>query len=119
MENIADILINSQVQAHIFHLRTDSYAIHKATQEYYEQITELFDRFAENYQSIYGLIEFEEAQSFTNSADIDTIKDYFTKLYDEIDAVPLQGIKDRTTDSILDDILELINATIYKITYLK
>lgn len=42
--------------AHSVHLNTSSYAVHKATQKFYERLPELADSFAEAYQGRHGLI---------------------------------------------------------------
>lgn len=49
MSNFIGMLMNSRTQAHYFHLRTTSYAQHKAMQKYYEQIVDLLDAYAEAY----------------------------------------------------------------------
>ena len=49
-------LMHSRTQAHVFHLRTKSFATHKALQGYYEAIVPLLDTYAEAYQGRYGLI---------------------------------------------------------------
>jgi len=42
--------------AHSVHLNTSSFAVHKATQKFYEGLPELADSFAEAYQGRHGLM---------------------------------------------------------------
>lgn len=49
MSTFVGMLMNSRTQAHYFHLRTTSYAQHKALQKYYEKIVDLLDAYAEVY----------------------------------------------------------------------
>lgn len=49
-------LMHSRTQAHVFHLRTTSFAAHKALEGYYTGIVPLMDQYAEAYQGRYGLI---------------------------------------------------------------
>ena len=62
MKELASILLHSQTQGHIFHLRVKgkgSYAAHKALQKYYEGIDGLVDGLVEAYQGKNGLVFFE------------------------------------------------------------
>ena len=49
MSNFVAMLMNSRTQARYFHLRSVTYAQHKALQKYYEQIVPLMDAYAEAY----------------------------------------------------------------------
>jgi hypothetical protein len=49
-------LFQSRTQSHIYHLQTNSFAAHKALQEYYEEIVELADGLVESYQGRYGIL---------------------------------------------------------------
>jgi len=49
-------LMQSRNQAHIYHLQTNSFAAHKALQEYYEEIVDLVDGLVESYQGKYGIL---------------------------------------------------------------
>jgi hypothetical protein len=49
MSMLIATLMNSRTQAHYFHLRSVTYAQHKALQKYYEQIVPLLDTYAEAY----------------------------------------------------------------------
>lgn len=47
------VLFVSRNVAHQMHLKTDSYAQHKALEEFYTQIIDLADTFAEQFQGKY------------------------------------------------------------------
>ena len=49
-------LFASRTQAHVFHLQTNSFAAHKALNEYYDGIIDLADGIAESIQGKYGII---------------------------------------------------------------
>lgn len=59
MNKLASELLNSKNQSHVFHLRTNSYAIHITMEEYYTAITNELDRLVEAYQGIFGDVEFD------------------------------------------------------------
>lgn len=48
-------LFLSRTVAHILHLKTKSYAQHKALNEFYDSIVDLADAFAEQYQGCYDV----------------------------------------------------------------
>ena len=48
---------HARTNAHVLHLKTRSYAAHKALNEFYDEIVGLADSFAEAWQGDYGLIE--------------------------------------------------------------
>jgi len=52
---LISLLFHSQVQAHIYHLQTDSYAQHKALNDYYDAIPDIIDSIVESFQGEYGI----------------------------------------------------------------
>ena len=53
-------LFHARTNAHVLHLRTRSYAAHKALNEFYDEIVELTDDLAESYQGRYGIQDYPE-----------------------------------------------------------
>lgn len=51
------LCFKASMKTHFAHLKTCSYSEHKAFEEFYEEISELGDRFAETYQGRFGKIE--------------------------------------------------------------
>jgi Family of unknown function (DUF5856) len=105
-------LMHSRTQAHVFHLRTKSFAAHKALQTYYESIVPLFDTYAEAYQGRYGLIK-----GFTIGPKINqnplNAKLYFKKLLRMVSSLK---IKDTYLSNLRDEIYALIYQTLYMLS---
>ena len=110
-------LFNARTVAHVIHLQSTgpgSYAGHVALGEFYEAIVGLADRLAEAYQGLSGqLIEFKGA-SYKLEKDpikmLDALKASAVTARGECESPMLQ--------QILDDIIEQIASTSYKIKYL-
>jgi hypothetical protein len=49
-------LFHARTAAHMAHLQTRSFAEHKALNDFYDQVVDLADEFAETYQGMFGLI---------------------------------------------------------------
>jgi|688.fasta_scaffold1239730_1 hypothetical protein len=110
-------LFDVRNQIHTYHLQTNSYATHVALNEFYEEIVDLTDRFAESAQGKYGIItgykselsEYDEGNPLkylkTKLKMIEEYREYFQE------SPYLQ--------QIIDDIIELFYSTIYKLTNLK
>lgn len=105
--------MSSRNQAHTFHLLTNSHAKHKALEHYYEDIVPLLDSWAEAYMGKYGRIKNVKISGrvLTNSA---MSTKYFRSLLTRIRALKLP--KDTWLANIRDEILALINKTLYKLT---
>jgi DNA-binding ferritin-like protein len=109
--------MSSRTQAHIYHLQTSSYAAHKALQEYYEEIVELIDEYAEAYQGKYEIIS--GYMNLSNYREDDNFVTYFEGLRTYVERIRTALPQDDELVNILDDIATLINTTIYKLKTLK
>jgi hypothetical protein len=110
-------LFASRTQAHIFHLQTTSYAAHKALNEYYDEIVDLADSYAETCQGRHDII-----RGYTPTTQIfedDSVVKYFTGLQKFIDSIRVELPQDSDLNNIVDEISDLVNATIYKLKFLK
>lgn len=103
--------------AHSVHLNTRSFAKHSALNTFYDEIIDLADKFAEAYQGKYGLIgpiALMSAKKTKNIVEfLEDQADEITKTrYDVVDkeCTPLQNI--------IDEILGLYYATLYKLKFL-
>lgn len=76
------LLFHSRTQAHIFHLKTNDYAQHKALNEYYSEIIPLVDKFVESYQGKYCRITGYSNYSFSENPK-ESVK-YFNNLIGSI-----------------------------------
>ncbi len=103
--------------AHSVHLNTRSFAKHSALNEFYTEIIELADSFAEAYQGKYGLIgpiALQSAKKTNNVVEFleDMAQTIMSDRYDvvENECTPLQNI--------IDEILALFYSTLYKLKFL-
>lgn len=110
-------LFGSRTQAHIFHLQTESFAAHKALNEYYDEIVDLVDSYAETCQGRHGIIR--GYQATTQIFEDDSVIKYFMGLQTFVDNIRTQLPQDGDLNNIVDEIAGLINSTIYKLRFLK
>jgi hypothetical protein len=115
---MVSLILHSRTQAHTLHLQTKSFAEHKALNDYYDGIGDLFDGLVESYQGKYGIIEGYK------SYDIESYKstEGTVKLLNEL-CGKIEDLRDCCKDSYIqnqiDTVCELINSTIYKLRFLK
>jgi hypothetical protein len=107
------MLMNSREQAHAFHLTTNSYAQHKALQNYYEGIVPLLDSWAEAYMGKYGRLK-RVTVNKRYMSDPKKARAYFKSLITRIRLVKLP--KDSYLKNIQDEIVALIRSTMYMLT---
>lgn len=107
-------LMHARTNAHMLHLKTRSYAAHKALGEFYDEIVDLIDSLAEAYQGRYGIINYPDVP-FKQEADailmIKTLRRY-------IDDNRLGMVPDSELQNILDEIVALMDSTLYKLEFL-
>lgn len=111
IQEFASLLFDIETVAHIAHLQTNKFSDHMALNGLYEDIVPLRDRFIESYQGKYGIIK---GYDLDNKPEDDDIIDY---LQDKAKAVESfrEEIKDGYLQQIIDDILELLYGTLYKL----
>jgi len=111
-------ILHSRNQAHVFHLQTQSFAEHKALNDYYDGVVDLFDGIVESYQGKYGIIKnfktFKIEQYKNNKKTIS----YFERLLDIIDE-NRDSVEDSYIQNQIDTVQELVNSTVYKLKFLK
>ena len=103
--------------AHSTHLNTRSFSKHSALNEFYDEVIELADKFAEAYQGKYGLIgpiSLMSAKKTNNIVEflegqVDELEEMRYKVVDK-DCTPLQNI--------IDEIFGLYYSTLYKLKFL-
>jgi len=118
MENCAlflATLLHSATNTHFFHWSTDSYAKHKALAKYYDSIVDLTDTFAESYMGKYG--KFTSFPSVYHQPK-DPIR-YMESLQSFVKEARMELPQDSELQNIVDEIADLINATAYKLKFLK
>ena len=113
-------LMQSRNQAHIYHLQVQgmgSFAAHKALNEYYDEIVELIDGIAESYQGRYGIItgyKMPEAIREDNNARM-----YFDGLAKFVETIRKQLPQDSYIQNQIDEVVDLIESTKYKLKFLQ
>lgn len=108
---------HARTSAHVLHLKTRSYATHKALNDFYDGIVPLADSLAEAYQGDYGLIEDYPAKYSHNSdglALLSELSDWIEKNRSKC----CDG-DDTYLQNIIDEIVALIRSTQYKLKFLK
>lgn len=105
-------LLQSAVYIHLIHLRTKSYAQHKALGEYYESIPEHADSIAEQYQGQFGIQTYPDPKLAkpTDAAS------YLTSLVEMVDKAR-EGAPSHIQNQ-LDEVKSLIYSTLYKLNNL-
>ena len=103
--------------AHSVHLNTRSFAKHSALNEFYDEIVELADKFAEAYQGRHGLIgpiSLMSAKKTTNIVEFleDSLADIEKMRYEVVDKT------DTPLQNIIDEIVGLYLSTLYKLKFL-
>jgi hypothetical protein len=121
MENYAKLisyLMHSRTQAHVYHLQTPSFAAHKALNDYYEGIVDIVDGLVESYQGKYGIITGYSNFALLEYQSCEAIQEYFKALNTTVEVLR-QDIPDSYLQNQVDEVIELIQSTLYKLKYLK
>jgi len=111
------ILFLARDVTHSVHLNTRSYSKHKALQRFYENIIELADNFAEAYQGRHGLmgpITLQTAKKTTNV--VQFLENQLEEI--ETDRYKICDKDDSTIQNLIDEIVALYLATLYKLRFL-
>lgn len=117
MIELINLLMESRIKAHIFHLQTTSYAEHKALETFYESITELTDSIVEEYQGIFGIIFGYDIKITDNGNPLE----YLKSIVEQIEKNRYTWINELETSlqNQIDEIMTLLYSTIYKLRFLK
>lgn len=114
-EDLAALLFASRDYAHRSHLRTGSYAQHKALNEFYDELTNSLDRLIEAYQGRHSVIEIPFIDVPSNMNPVLVLSEHL-KI---IEAVRDKAIgEDRPLQNLVDDICTIYLQTIYKLKVL-
>ena len=111
-------LLHSRNQVHVFHLQTKSFAEHKALNDYYDDVVDIIDGLVESYQGKYDLLTSYESYKILNYESNEQLLKYFKELESNIEE-NRKTIKDSYLQNQIDNAVELINSTIYKLKFLK
>lgn len=111
---VISLLFNARTNVHIAHLQTKSFAAHKATDDFYKEVVELGDRFAESAQGTQGILTGYSLGNL-NTGDIVS---FLQSQMSELVSYRSQFTEGHLVQ-ILDDCIELYSSTIYKLVNLK
>lgn len=109
------VLLHSGTVTHFQHWATDSFAEHMALGEYYEEIIELVDDYAEAYMGKYNQLK-TFPQDFHVS---ENPVEYLTTVKDFVEKSRQHLPDDTELMNIVDEIADLINSTLYKLRFLR
>ena len=109
------VLFHSGTNAHFMHLQTKSYSEHKALGRYYESVIDLADRWAETYQGCYQVIDTYPSDFHISKVPLT----YIEKIKDFVDGIRKVLPDDSQLQNIIDEIVELLDSTCYKLRELK
>lgn len=103
--------------AHSVHLNTRSFAKHSTLNEFYDEIVELADKFAEAYQGRHGLIgpiSLMSAKKTTNIVEFleDSMADIEKMRFEVCEKT------DTPIQNIIDEVVGLYLSTLYKLKFL-
>lgn len=112
-------LFASRTQAHVFHLQTDSFAEHSALNTYYDEIIGITDGLIESYQGKYGIIRGYGNIALQEFQNCDGVIAYFIMLCEYVEKSRQLICQDSYIQNQVDEIVALINSTIYKLRFLK
>lgn len=103
--------------AHSVHLNTRSFAKHSALNEFYDEIVDFADKFAEAYQGRHGLIGPISLMSATKNGNI---IEFLEQSLSEIEDMRYKVVDktDTALQNIIDEIVGLYLSTLYKLKFL-
>lgn len=106
---------HARTAAHLLHLKTRSFAEHKALNDFYDAVVPLVDTFAESYQGDEGLLTGYKP-GFTIPTEslpmLKTLDDWIEEHRSEI------ACDDPALEALVDDVSALIDQTMYKLRFL-
>ena len=111
-------LLNAATIAHVLHLRSRSYSEHKALQGLYEGLPGLVDGVVEVWQGKNGeLVDFPDQTVEVEDQEDAMVFVMYLKMILEENRGVLGGASE--IQNLVDGIAELINSTLYKLTFLR
>ena len=116
--DIVSGMLHSRTQIHIYHLQTKSFAVHKALNDYYDGVVDLFDGLVESYQGKHGIVEDYKCDGYDNYTSVNSVIEYLQKLDKTIEG-SRKSIKESFIQNQVDTVQELIYSTIYKLKFLE
>jgi hypothetical protein len=108
-------LLHAATNGHILHLQTKSYSEHKALQKYYEGLPDLVDSIIEEWQGAYQkIVEYPATYEAPNPdalTEVMAVRDFLVKNRAVV------GDYSSIQNSV-DNLMSLLDSTVYKLTFL-
>ena len=118
MEKLIALVFLSRDYAHMFHLRSKSYAEHMILDEFYDEIVDVVDDLAETYQGKHGpLKEISRMTNEAKSTALETLKVHAKWIEDNRFKLCKQD--DNAIQALVDMVVAKYYRTIYKLENLK
>ena len=110
------LCMHARTAAHVHHLKTRSYAAHKALQTFYEDLVDFVDGFTEAYMGEYGVIESYPNGGYTLS---DTPVSMLNSFISWIESNREDICDSSHCQNVIDEIVALAYSTRYKLRVLR
>jgi hypothetical protein len=108
---IVGILMMSRTAAHLMHLKTDSYSKHMALDDFYTNIVDHMDQFAEAAQGKMGKLDIPFVNLMGDLSDpVGTLEQHMKEI-----KMLAEGCEMRMLDAIVDNIEACYSKTLYKL----
>jgi hypothetical protein len=115
---LISVMFNSRDVAHKEHLRTGSYAQHKALGSFYKDIVGLADSIAEAYQGRHGIIKDIPKSSGSEMGSIDKVLESHLSSIENM-RYTVCDRKETAIQNMVDEVVALYLSTLYKLRNLK
>ena len=112
---VVKLFFNTRDQIHYYHLQTDSYAEHKALNDFYETILEVADKFLEAFQGVHGRAQGDVSFQLKNYSK-DVVTSDIHNFANNIRILQTQVKANSDMVNLLDELLNSCNKTLYLLT---
>jgi len=100
-------------QAVVWHHQTDSHAVHKALNHFYDEILELTDGLVESVSGIHGRPEKYQIDSPVDYKNVEQVVKYFKSCYNMIQKERENIYQESWIQNQVDEIVQLFAETLY------
>ena len=111
---LVGVLFTARTMSHMAHLKTASFAKHKALNEFYDDIVDLTDEIAEVAQGVYGILDIPFVAMIGNINDPIGMLQAQLKQLDKL----AMGCENKALENIYQEIQALYYKTIYLLSKL-
>ena len=105
-------------QTQVYHWQSQSYSEHIALNEYYDGIPDIVDGIVESYQGKYGIQKGYKLFEVRDYSTPEEVINFLKKLDEDVEMLR-QSIKETYIQNQIDNVLQLIETTVYKLENLK